>query len=73
MLYSIKKLVFNTTLNFCLLFLLFIGLQNSSNKSKIYFLGNETVQLPVGFISGVSFICGSLIGSFLLQTINEKQ
>ncbi len=45
-----------------------IGIQNSSNKSKVNFLINETVKLPISFIVGSSFICGSIIGSFF--TIN---
>ena len=44
---------------------LIIGIQNSSNKSKVNFLINETIYLPVSFIIGVSFISGSILGNTL--------
>ena len=66
----LKKIIFTTTFNSCLFLLLIVGIQNSSNKSKVNFLINETVKLPISFIIGTSFIGGSLIGSFL--TINLR-
>ncbi len=60
-----KKISFGLTFNFCLFLLLIIGIQNSSNKSKVNFLVNETVKLPISFILGSSFIAGSLIGSMI--------
>ena len=66
----LKKIIHTLTLNTCLFFLLLIGIQNSANKSKVNFLINETVKLPISFIIGTSFIGGSLIGSFL--TINLR-
>ena len=65
-----KKIIHSLTFNTCLFFLLLIGIQNSSNKSKVNFLINETVKLPISFIIGSSFIGGSLIGSLL--TINLR-
>ena len=41
-----------------------VAIQNSVKKSKVNFLINETVKLPISFIIGSSFICGSVIGSF---------
>ena len=70
----LKKIIHSFTFNTCLFFLLLIGIQNSSNKSKVNFLVNETVKLPISFIIGTSFIGGSLIGSFLemhLRNNNE--
>ena len=49
-----------------------IGIQNSSNKSKVNFLLNETVKLPVSFIIGSSFIGGSLIGSIINIDLTNK-
>ena len=63
-----KKIIFTTTFNVCLFLLLMIGIQNSAKKSKVNFLINETVKLPISFIIGSSFICGSVIGSFLNLT-----
>jgi len=70
--YLIKKLFFATIFNSCLFVILFIGIQNSSNKSKVDFLINETIELPISFIVGSSFILGSILGSFdFLNTNNE--
>ena len=67
-----KKIVFALTFNSCLFLLLIIGIQNSSNKSRVNFLINETVKLPVSFIIGSSFIGGSLIGSLLTFNLKAK-
>ena len=70
----LKKIIHSLTFNTCLFFLLLIGIQNSSNKTKVNFLINETVKLPISFIIGKSFICGSLIGSFLtINLINNNE
>ena len=61
----LKKIIFVLTFNSCLFLLLMIGIQNSSKKSKVNFLINQTVQLPISFIIGSSFIGGSIIGSLL--------
>ena len=61
----LKKTVFALTFNSCLFLLLMIGIQNSSNSNKINLLINETIKLPISFIIGTNFICGSLIGSIL--------
>ena len=69
---TFKRIIFGITFNFCLFFLLMIGIQNSSNRSKVNFLINETINLPISFIVGTNFICGSLIGTFLTMNISEK-
>ena len=68
----LKKIIHSLTFNTCLFFLLLIGIQNSSNKSKVNFLINETVKLPISFIIGSSFIGGSLIGSLLTINLRNK-
>ena len=68
----LKKIIFATTFNSCLFILLMVGIQNSSNKSKINFLINETVKLPISFVIGSSFIGGSIIGSFLNINLTKK-
>ena len=68
----LKKIIFATTFNSCLFLLLIVGIQNSSNKSKINFLISETVKLPISFIIGVSFIGGSVLGSFLKLNYKNK-
>ena len=69
----LKKIIFATTFNSCLFLLLIIGIQNSSIKSKVNFLINETVKLPISFIIGSSFISGSLIGSFFNINLTKKR
>ena len=67
----IKKLLFSAVFNSCLFVLLFIGIQNSSNKGKVDFLINETVELPISFLVGSSFILGSILGSFIDFKVNK--
>ena len=61
----LKKIIFAVIFNFTLFSILMIGIQNSTNKRKVNLLINETVRLPIGFIVGVSFISGSLLGGIL--------
>ena len=68
----IKKILLTTIFNSCLFVLLFIGIQNSSNKSKVNFLIDETIELPISFIVGSSFILGSILGSFIVFNKHDK-
>ena len=68
----LKKIIHTLTFNISLFFVLLIGIQNSSNKSKVNFLSNESVILPISFIIGSSFIGGSLIGSLLTINLRNK-
>ena len=73
MLFSFKKLFFTITFNFSLFLLLMIGIQNSNNKTKINLIINESINLPISFIVGVSFISGSLTSSILSSNFNKKK
>ena len=68
----IKKLFYSAIFNSCLFAILFIGIQNSSNKSKVNFLINETIELPISFVVGSSFILGSILGGFIEFNINNE-
>ena len=68
----IKKFLYTAIFNSCLFVLLFIGIQNSSNKSKVDFLINETIELPISFVVGTSFILGSIFGSFIDFNLNNE-
>ncbi len=68
--FIVKKSIFSSLFNLSLFVLLMIGIQNSSNKSKVNLIINETVDLPISFIIGVSFITGSITASLL--NINLK-
>ena len=67
-----KKLLNSAIFNSCLFAVLFVGIQNSSNKSKVDFLINKTIELPISFIVGSSFILGSIIGSFFDFNMNNE-
>lgn len=71
MLLTFKKLFITFALNTCFFLLLMIGIQNSSNGSKVNLIIYETVKLPLGFVIGTSFISGSLLGSLI--TINFEK
>ena len=73
MLVTFKKLIFAFSFNSSLFLLLIIGIQNSSIKSKVNLLTNQTVRLPIGFIVGTSFISGSLLGSFITLNFENRQ
>ena len=63
MLFPIKKLIYVMIFNLSLFLLLIIGIQNSSTKRKVNFITRETIDLPISFIIGISFISGSITGS----------
>ena len=62
-------LIFNTTLFLILL----IGIQNSSKKNKINFFFTETINLPISFIIGTSFLTGSISGSLISLFYLKKE
>ena len=73
MFFNFRKLFFVFTFNTCLFLLLIIGIQNSAKKSRVNLLFNETIILPLSFIVGSSFICGSLLGSLLTINFDKKK
>ena len=70
--FLIKKFTLTVIFNSCLFLALFIGIQNSSNKSKVDLLIDETIELPISFIVGSSFILGSIFGNFLVFGMNNE-
>ncbi len=66
-----KKILITILFNGSLFLMLLIGIQNSSNKKKVNIFINETIELPISFIIGISFIGGTLTGS-LLNSVNRK-
>ena len=69
----LKKFFFTITFNSSLFLILMIGIQNSSTKQKVNFLINETIRLPLSFIVGISFISGSIMGTFIKTDFNDKK
>ena len=70
--FLIKKFLLSVIFNSCLFVILFVGIQNSSNKNKVDLLIDETIELPISFIVGSSFILGSILGSFLVLDANKE-
>ncbi len=72
---KIKKIVLGSIYNFSLFLILMIGIQNSSRKTAINLLFTNTINLPISFIVGTSFISGSLIGFTLplMNTLKEEK
>ena len=66
-----KKIIFILIFNTSIFLLLMVGIQNSANKRKANLIFAETVNLPISFIAGLSFISGSIAGSLL--TMNFKK
>ena len=69
----VKKVLFTVTFNSALFFLLIIGIQNSSNDSKVKLIIGETVNLPISFILGMSFISGSVTSNILVMSVSNKK
>jgi uncharacterized integral membrane protein len=70
--FLIKKLFLAVIFNSCLFVVLFIGIQNSSNKNKVDLFIDETIELPLSFIVGSSFILGSIFGNFIVLDMNNE-
>jgi len=64
-LFSLKRLFFNLFLNTFLFLFLFIVIQNSSKKERVNILIDETIELPLSFIIGTSFLTGSFFGQLI--------
>ena len=70
---TIKKLLFSVLFNISLFLILIIGMQNSSSSKKVNFIIGETINLPISFIIGLSFISGSISASFLTVNLQKKK
>ena len=56
---SLKKLFLGISQNVFLLLVFIILIQNTNLKSKVKLFSTETIELPISFIIGSSYICGS--------------
>ena len=68
--HPLKRIFLSITFNLSLFVILIIGIQNSINKSRVNLIINKTVDLPISFIIGTSFIGGSLSGSLIFIYLN---
>ena len=71
----LKKYFFLFSINTLLFLIMIISIQNSKDKSKVDLLLNKTIELPISFIVGSSFISGSILGGVISFNIanNAKQ
>ncbi len=69
----LKKIIYSIILNLSFFLILIIAIQNSSHKNKVNFMVGETVNLPISFLIGVSFISGSITGSLLTLNSHKKE
>ena len=71
-----KKFIFSNIysllINTFLLFFLLFAIQNSQEKKVAKIFNRETIELPVSFILGTSFVAGSLSGGFIFSILSFK-
>ena len=73
MIVIVKNILFTILLNSGLFLMLIIGIQNSTVKKKVNLIFENTVNLPISFIIGVSFISGSISGSITTNKFLYKK
>ena len=74
MIILLKKVLFTITLNSALFLLLIVGIQNSSDRTKVNLIIGQTINLPISFIIGISFIAGSVSSNLLtIKYIKNKK
>jgi len=69
---SIKKISLIVLFNSFIFIMMLISIQNSNYKSKLNLIFFETINLPLSFIIGSSFILGSLTGTIAISNGREK-
>ena len=70
-----KFLLSNTTsivFNLFLMIFLLLAIQNNYEKRKVSFLRMETIEMPISFIIGTSYIIGSLTGNLFCSIVKFK-
>ena len=72
MLNPLRRIIYIVLFNSSLLLILMVGIQNSSSKRKVNLIIGETVQLPVSFIIGLSFITGSISANLFPNNFRRK-
>jgi len=66
---NLKNIFFNLTL----ISFLFLGIQNSNTRNKLFFMNFETIKLPHSLIVGTSFIAGSITGNLIYNILYFKR
>ena len=63
---KLKFLFINCFTNLILLTLIFLVAQNNKLRSSINFFSMKSAEIPIGVITGFSFISGAFLGSSLM-------
>ncbi len=63
----------NLIVNLTILTLVFLGVQNAHKKNAIKFLFYKSIDMPLGFILGISFITGTSTGSTLTNIYRKTR
>ena len=69
---KIRNVINNLIFNITLFLFLIICIQNSLNKTRVDLILEETVELPISFIVGMSFITGSIFGNIIQLNLYKK-
>ena len=65
--------LFSLLINIFLLLFLIFTIQNNHQKQKVKVLEMESIELPISFILGSSFITGSFSGNLIFTILKFKK
>ena len=65
--------IFSIFFNIFLLAFLLTAIQNNHQKKIINIFYSETIELPISFILGSSFIIGSISGNLILSILKFER
>tara|TARA_B100001287_G_scaffold266098_1_gene259677 strand:+ start:536 stop:772 length:237 start_codon:yes stop_codon:yes gene_type:complete len=64
--------IYSLLINIFLLFFIIFAIQNSQEKKVAKIFNKETIELPISFILGTSFVAGSISSSFVFSVLMFK-
>ena len=64
--------IYSLLINILLLFFIIFAIQNSQEKKVTKIFNKETIELPISFILGTSFVAGSITSSFIFTILMFK-
>ena len=64
--------IYSLLINIFLLFFIIFAIQNSQEKKVAKIFNKETIELPLSFILGTSFVAGSISSSFVFSVLMFK-
>ena len=64
--------IYSLLINIFLLFFIIFAIQNSQEKKVTKIFNKETIELPISFILGTSFVAGSITSNFIFTILMFK-